>query len=637
MATDAEQTECDHLFTNNLGGDIDPDDGNIPTAVKKAADPAPPPFGDPAEPDEPTLVEDPASIDDPAAVDRPVVQNDQAAVEKPAVEDDQAAVATPDLGETNTHAHDKTAPTEATAPVHRDVNTTAFAHWPEPTMSTSELPNVFRNETIDEKAGDAERLKWLNTGLHHPDRESDTDERRGVHFLGAGALGRVGLRIRRDENNRITERIAAKDVPTMSPEKWMDPVRWRDRLPREIAIQLRLNEQNGHDHNIHRYLGHRISSQKRRYRGFNEVCELSDGFGALSGYSPEWAGTRNLVRWNEAHPEIDAAKKRLDETKMRLAEADAQVNTTIKAAWNEYVQERDARTKDRAQGVYVAVDKTTEHYQRTNVELDKMPGLERWLYDDLFRQPQKIIEETFIWHVFDLLAVALLILKNWNDNTVEGKLSNRNTTETEVTIEYGENEWPRVVLADWDQAFFDLQSGADAYWAKPDISTFWMLIIIPQERYLDYEVHQNGLEKLTSKTDVWGLGQMMWCLVLQTVETKGPFFDDKGTRGKKLTNGKPYNPPTDKNLLSGTEPYICAKHYTDDLKDLIRSCLRYRTADKPTIEEVKIRTAAGVVKTRMTGSRVELRVERALHGFTIGEEYPRKKRKLVRGSERNKK
>jgi hypothetical protein len=101
-----------------------------------------------------------------------------------------------------------------------------------------------------------------------------------------------------------------------------------------------------------------------------------------------------------------------------------------------------------------------------------------------------------------------------------------------------------------------------------------------QELYEDYAGFANG-EKLTYKTDVFGIGQLMWNMLMNFSEWYGePFYDNDGTAGAYVVNGVPYdNYQLSKEaglFLTGNTPYEASSYYSDDLKDLVRRCLRYR-------------------------------------------------------------
>jgi hypothetical protein len=57
--------------------------------------------------------------------------------------------------------------------------------------------------------------------------------------------------------------MAVRDIGSITPSKWTSPFAWRDHLPREIAILIRLDEHKAYEHNIHRYFGLRLNMAKR--------------------------------------------------------------------------------------------------------------------------------------------------------------------------------------------------------------------------------------------------------------------------------------------------------------------------------------------------------------------------------------
>lgn len=67
-----------------------------------------------------------------------------------------------------------------------------------------------------------------------------------------------------------------------------------------------------------------------------------------------------------------------------------------------------------------------------------------------------------------------------------------------------------------------------------------------------------------------------------------PFFDRiEGDHGRKLNNGIPHANDDLANLLSGDEPFPVSLKYSEELKDAIRSCLRYMPAERIKLAELK--------------------------------------------------
>jgi hypothetical protein len=79
-------------------------------------------------------------------------------------------------------------------------NTTAFSHWPNPMTINDRLPQ-------DGVSKDKEVLKqeWLAKKMLHPDKEAEERRWHGVHVLGEGAMGRVGLWVRVNATKTIDE------------------------------------------------------------------------------------------------------------------------------------------------------------------------------------------------------------------------------------------------------------------------------------------------------------------------------------------------------------------------------------------------------------------------------------------------
>jgi hypothetical protein len=201
-------------------------------------------------------------------------------------------------------------------------------------------------------------------------------------------------------------------------------------LPREIAIQVRLNGQEGYNHNIHKYLGHRVNLHLRRYRVYNEVCGMGDLLKALGLYESLWWARRTMFRWLDTHREIVDAKRRVA-LSQASAEDFAKLDEVKKAAWKEYRLARRRRESDKKKGLTEDADPTTEHYRRNNSEFDDLPGVgllyegaDKDTWDELMDEMPALpatIDEGFLWHVFDSLANALKVLKNGTGRLIERK------------------------------------------------------------------------------------------------------------------------------------------------------------------------------------------------------------------------
>ena len=158
----------------------------------------------------------------------------------------------------------------------------------------------------------AERT-FLEAGLSDPTLESDGKRWRGVHFLGRGASGRTGMWVRVDDSDHIIEvsclQIKGRHLYYLvisgllqETLRQCDQMRGRMQLVEETVCRARLLYKSDSTNtratiiNIHRYFGHRISLHLRRYRLYNEVCDLGDLLHALCLYESEWWVRRGSFR-----------------------------------------------------------------------------------------------------------------------------------------------------------------------------------------------------------------------------------------------------------------------------------------------------------------------------------------------------
>jgi hypothetical protein len=83
-------------------------------------------------------------------------------------------------------------------------NTTAFPHWPDRMTINDPLPQ-------DSASGDRDTLRqeWLRKDLLHSEKVREESQWHGVHVLGEGAAGRVGLWVKVNATKTIEEVSAA--------------------------------------------------------------------------------------------------------------------------------------------------------------------------------------------------------------------------------------------------------------------------------------------------------------------------------------------------------------------------------------------------------------------------------------------
>lgn len=195
-------------------------------------------------------------------------------------------------------------------------------------------------------------------------------------------------------------------------------------------------------------------------------------------------------------------------------------------------------------------------------EYEDMSGIDEWHTDDVSEDPpEDVIPESFLWAVLNQLADAFSVLSTgkvatthtdkpsgfdeavdidgeaWKEirhldvhimnifaKTRDGakgtrkEYDNDRASDESCFVEFKPEEFPQVAFADFDKAFFDLQSPGDDF---PDYPEFYLLDgtlsdapggagRYPPELYRAHEGQSNaGGERLTSKTDVWGVGYIM--------------------------------------------------------------------------------------------------------------------------------
>jgi hypothetical protein len=380
------------------------------------------------EVDDDTVPADPRTKDDPAPAPAPA----PAGVKRPGIE-----------GEDGIDDDDQAEPPAKRA----RINTTAFPYWPDPATISAEFPSG----------------EWLAAGLLYLDKKREEKQWHGVYILGEGAAAQVGLWIKVNSSNNIVEvsphefssivvhnlmilqqRLAVKDV-TSNPTNWVNPIHWRDQLPREITIQRRLNKLDGHEHHVHRYYGDRISFWQRKYRLYNEVCDLGSLMDAMDWYSRNWRRRRNFFTWIEMHPELRTA---IDDRRKGQGTAAAVVKER-KRAWNRFRRDprykQPKRTEKFIEGpieeaspppdelwlddedgfVHVpAAEKNMEADPNFN-DFKDMSDIKDWHDDDLPDAPTEVIPEAFLWTVFDQLLDAFIVLGKGGEDVAEGKQIDR--------------------------------------------------------------------------------------------------------------------------------------------------------------------------------------------------------------------
>lgn len=106
-----------------------------------------------------------------------------------------------------------------------------------------------------------------------------------------------------------------------------------------------------------------------------------------------------------------------------------------------------------------------------------------------------------------------------------------------------------------------------------------------------------------------------------------PFFEETDEYGdftyRKLNNGRWYHrSDLDDHLLTGNAPFEASGRYSEDLRDTIRRCLRYRPEDRIGIEQLKERTdfKSDLHMTREGTGYLRVYIDGEMEQFRIGNE-----------------
>ncbi|KAF2845634.1 hypothetical protein T440DRAFT_558832 [Plenodomus tracheiphilus IPT5] len=162
-------------------------------------------------------------------------------------------------------------------------------------------------------------------------------------------------------------------------------------------------------------------------------------------------------------------------------------------------------------------------------------------------------------------------------------------------------EFPRIILSDFDQPCFDLQGPGDDYQDNPqhyrnngtsaDLDNGASLSAPETYSNLTGEDRERRLD---STVDVWSIGQIAWNLILNVLGWRGamhyqePFLDGHGPDGERLTNGEACTDENlDEGLLQGTAPLEVSARYSNTLKIVVRLCLRYDQQGRIALDDLR--------------------------------------------------
>ena len=90
--------------------------------------------------------------------------------------------------------------------------------------------------------------------------------------------------------------------------------------------------------------------------------------------------------------------------------------------------------------------------------------------------------------------------------------------------------------------------------------------------------------KINEKSDVWGIGALMWGLISHWFSDTGPELQDR----RPVAFG-PFQP----NEIFQAQPRIVATQYGRSITSLVTQCLDYEPSNRPALVTLKTTIAAG--------------------------------------------
>ncbi|KAF2652768.1 kinase-like protein [Lophiostoma macrostomum CBS 122681] len=405
-----------------------------------------------------------------------------------------------------------------------------FSFWPHPSSwdiepDTHEWDEllVLNRKRRDNAANEEAQREWRERQSTWPrvkplQQGVDESQWQGVKILGHGSYGSGTLYVKIDDNGYVEDRMVVKEI-------WNDPCQWRSHLPREIAIHRLIDESRGNGDpafsHLPKHRGHRLMMRKRKFRLFTEVCSGGSLYDATKALFEQWE------RWYK-----------------HLEDATDSANATD--------EER-------------AKDEEPEH-----------------------------IPEAYIWYVFGSLVDACLVLqRGGKERRQKGwkPITHCDIYSANVFLckdgAAGKEKWPRPVLADFGRAFYELpESENPRFAANPWEFVFSVpaLAYAPEQQPLDGSkaVDRDPPVRLDEKTDVFGIGRVMWSLITHL------HFNDGVARDSRIHSlDFLYMDRTRdiEEVLTGTF-FTAAKHYSQDLKDLVRQCLKREQNSRPSLGQL---------------------------------------------------
>lgn len=348
--------------------------------------------------------------------------------------------------------------------------------------------------------------------------------------------------------------MVVKEVRPKPPRAWRDPIKWRDRLPREIRIHQLIDANrppaaNARGHrNLVCHRGYRLMMEQRRYRLYLDFYAGGDLYQGFKGHFKAWKDGLKALKNYEVR-RLKKAEKRKEANKRPVVESE---------------------------------------------EDDEEGEEEEPSFDTL-----AVIPEGFIWHVFSQLVDACEVLQTGSIAPAAVDLDWKAITHLDISLgnvflepPIGDN-FPEAVLSDVGLSFYSLEQSNPASSDNPHEYIF-------DQRGAKYAPEHQFLRgtpghwtQLGEKTDVWSIGSLMCTFIANTHLKDGPRREILTDRGTILNewcagsqdfgrmDGPGANPP-----FSGVF-YPAFKKYSDGLRTLIARCLNWEPQHRPSLRNLR--------------------------------------------------
>lgn len=117
---------------------------------------------------------------------------------------------------------------------------------------------------------------------------------------------------------------------------------------------------------------------------------------------------------------------------------------------------------------------------------------------------------------------------------------------------------------------------------------------LTQEQYNENQ-DSADLQKLDDKTNIYGIGRIAWALIVNKCEQAGPMREGGAVNPRTGTYyplSKPCRANTqavdryDTQVLTGSRDWPAASRYSNELKDVVRDCLKFYNVQRPSARQV---------------------------------------------------